>query len=245
MAVNNIEKSISATKISLYDLFYASKTQKTYTNLGIALLLIILFLVFVLVPTIQKLDEIKERISVYEALNADVRQKIQTAQVLDRQINNTSLDNPPGLKEEIEFARKSFLSTKSLDVLLLNLYERSKRNSIEIINFVPKTPDELDQQENIPFSPSYTYFEVNLAAQAKNYDDIINFVNSLEGYENMPIASRIKSLDITDINTLSQLSSDQEDTQQNPNSQSEPSSQTNPPARFTLNITLVIYTLKD
>ncbi len=113
MAVNNNEKNISATKISLYDLFYASKTQKTYTNLGISLILMILFLIFALVPTVQKLDEIRERIDVYEALNTDVKQKIQAAQMLDNQINNTSLDNPPGVKDEIEFAKKLFVNKRS------------------------------------------------------------------------------------------------------------------------------------
>ncbi len=136
------------------------------------------------------------------------------------------------------------MSTKGLDILLLNVYERAKNNNIQIVNFIPKMGEDLNQQERFNSAPSHTYFEVNLAAQAQNYDDMMNFISSLEGHENMPIVSRIKSLDITDVYASNQLS-EEKNSVQNQNVQSESSGQTTQSSKFTLNITLVIYTLTN
>lgn len=239
------EKTISTTKISLYDLFYASKTQKTYTNLGVALTLTILLLVFALVPTIQKLDTVREQIDLYERLNSDVKQKIETAQILENQIARTSVDSPSGMKDEIEYGRKAFLSPRSIDILFFNLYKRASDNNVQISSFTPKINDEtLLQNETLKSSPTTTYFEVNLTANAQSYTDLVNFINSLEGYKNMPIVSRVKDLSITDVVASNQLANQQKQQENNDKTTSSATNTADTQPRFTLNISLAFYTLK-
>ena len=193
------DNPVSHKRITLYDIFYASKAKKTYTNLGIALLILIVFLVFALVPIIQTLDTVREKIEVYTSINATAIAKINAAKVLRIQIENTSSENDRGLKDEIEFVNKTILTQDNLDIIYNNVYQRAKQNNIQINSITPKFSDNRNILEDIIINPpSDSFFEVGFSATAPNMNSAVNFFKSLEGYDNMPIVSRVKNITFSD-----------------------------------------------
>lgn len=234
--MDNILKTVSHKKANLYDLFYASKARKTYTNLGVALILLIVFLVFALVPTLQTLDTVQEKIETYEKLNSLVKTKINTAKVLNNQINLTSKESPTGLKDEIEFAQRSVLTHKDIDILYHNVYQRAKMNNVTLEYITTQFYDsKFTKDDTIQNAPSSSFYEVNFTASAYDQTSMINFIKSLEGYDNMPIISRIKDLSIADAEAVKKISDTQKD--------NEKDNEADNGKKYQISFTIIVYNI--
>lgn len=201
--------SVKHTKLNVYDFFLSTTVRKTYTNLGVSLILIIILIFFALMPTIKTIDVIKEKISAYETINKKLDTKIKSAKNLNDQMTLDSTKSPKGLKSEIEFLNKVFFFDTSFTELYENLHRRADENHVAITSFTPKYQSETSNSqksfENSPVSPSSSFYELNLNIESKNITDVENFLSQLEGHKNFPIFSRIKNVSIKDnIDTLAE-----------------------------------------
>lgn len=196
------DSKIHHSKINIYDFFFANKARKTYTNLGISLILIIILLIFALRPTILTIGKIRDKITQYEQVNEKVEKKIENAQNLAQQMSRTSSDYPGGLEEELTFLDKVFFNDPNIKTVYNNLHRRADDSSVVIRNFTPKyvynnpnvNATEFDQT---PASPSTKYYEMSFSVESKNLGNVEKFVETLEGFQQNPIFSRIKSISIS------------------------------------------------
>lgn len=186
------EKKVSHVKTSVYDLFSASKARKTYTNIGVSLLLIITFLIFALVPTIQTIDKVTDKISIYEELNPKLSGEIDAIRVLSNQKDSE-------YKNEIEFAEKVFQDSSDFTVVYHNIDMRAKKFQVQIIDISFNYPDEsLPQQDTITNPPTSSVYQISISYQTSKIENAIGFISSLEGFKEFPIPSRIQSSQISD-----------------------------------------------
>lgn len=194
--------SVAHTKTNLYDLFYSTKTRKTYTNLGVSLLLLIVFFAFALIPTLSTLDTIRDSIVDYQNVNAGLELKIANVRSLIIQQNSTSENG--GVQDELELLDKVFLQDKNLTPVYLNLKERAKISNVKILSFSPRyaagNNSSIDELTNVPSQSSY---EISLGARSNDLVSMSTFLNSLESPANMPLPSRIKSIALTDLSKVS------------------------------------------
>jgi hypothetical protein len=195
---------IHHTQLNLYDLFFANKKRKTYTNLGISLILIIILLIFALRPTILTIGKIRDKIRQYEDVNTKVEHKIEAAQSLAQQMTQSSEDTPFGLEQEITFMDSVFFQDANIKTFYKNIHDRADKNNVAIKNVSPKyTFSALNNNPNYvefdqsPASPSTKYYEVSMSLEAKSLGDIEKFIQTVEGYEQNPIFSRVRSLTIS------------------------------------------------
>lgn len=190
---------VAHTKSSLYDLFYASKAKKTYTNLGVSLILIIIFLVFALMPTIQTIDTVREKIAIYQVYNLKVAKKVANAKTLEQQ---RTTSGSGGLKDEITFLNKSFLFDYNLLPIYDNFYRRAADNNVRIISINPRlnTGAGFDQAnlDSIQGAPSTLAYQVTVNAQAKTLQNTLKYIKTVESYKEMPLLIRVRSVSISD-----------------------------------------------
>lgn len=201
--------SVAHTKASLYDIFYASKARQTYTYLGVSLILVIVFLAFALVPTITTIGTVQEKIAAYDTLNTALKAKLETAKKLDAQMNTTSTDSPNGLKDEIGFMNKVFMTNYDLKPVYTNIYKRSKDNNSTINSITPKFPtvDSGGKQVDTFVVPASSQgYELILAMSSTTIENAVNFVKSLESYSENPLICRVKGFSITDIDASFKIS---------------------------------------
>lgn len=191
-------ESVAHTKTNLYDLFYATKAKRTYTNLGVSLLLVIVFLIFALVPTLSTLDSIRDSINDYKAINASLKTKIDAVRNLAIQENSTS-DNG-GVKDELQFLNKVFLKDYNLTPIYVNMYERAKVANVKITSLTPRYPiGSTVISDSVLLPPSTNSYEVSVTAESNQLSELLNFTKSLESAENMPLPTRIKNLSLRDL----------------------------------------------
>jgi len=203
-----MDQSIAHTRASLYDIFYATKAKRTYTNLGVSLLLIILFLVFALIPTITTIGTVQQKIEAYKTLNSSLKAKIDSARRLDAQLNNSSSESSNGLKDEIDFMNKVYMTNYDLKPLYVNLYNRAQASNTRILSISPKYPaSEFGTTivDNYKSAPTTQGYEISLSMVANDIRSANAFVKSLEGYQEMPIILRVNSFALNDINSALKL----------------------------------------
>ncbi len=196
------EKGIKHSTVNVYDFFFSNKTRRTYTNLAVSLGLIIVFLVFALRPTILTVGTIKEKIKEYEQYNEKVEAKIAASQKLQQQLTQTGSESPDGLKDEIDLMNRVFQSEYGVKVLYENFKKRADDYRLVLKSLAPKyttnynaTSPDYDYSQ---ITPSGLNYELNISVEGKSQDDVLSFINSLEGASNFPIVSRVKAISITD-----------------------------------------------
>jgi hypothetical protein len=225
------EQKVSHTRASLYDIFYASKAKKTYTNLGVSLMLIIVFLIFALVPAISSIGDVQKKILSYENINNDLNIKYEAAKTLDRQYNTLSSESQDGLKEEIDFLNRVFMYKYDVKPVYANLYKRASESEVSILTIAPKFPnaDEVNTATlDITKVPSVRTYEMDIAFRTNDMANVSKFLKSMEGYKEAPIFSRIETVSITDLNNTAKL-----------NNADNPQNSTSTGISFS--VTLVIY----
>lgn len=194
---------VNHSKISFYEIFFSTQKRKTYTNLGVSLILIIVLLFFALRPTILTIGKIREQIKDYERVNLAVKSKVEASQQLAQQMSFSSADYSGGLKDEIDFLNSVFFADPNVKLFYQNMYQRANKNKVILKSLTPKyplnsealvlSPDIFDQTIA---APSLKNYEINLLFEAKELKDIEGFVASLEGYSVNPIVSRVKNFTI-------------------------------------------------
>lgn len=208
MADTNIKHS----KANIYDFFFSNKKRATYTNLGISLVLIIVFILFALRPTIVTIGNIKSKIEQYQTVNRNAESKIKAAKNLQSQINTSSDEVSGGLKDEIDYVNKVFQESLSLKSIYTNLIKRAEIHNVVVRNITPNYPNgEISSVTNFDvseFSPSQASYTLNFTIEAKDFISIENYIKSLEGYQNFPLLSRIHSINITDEFESAKISED-------------------------------------
>lgn len=193
--------TVKHSKANIYEYFLANKTRSTYTNIAISILLVVVFIFFALRPTILTVATIREKIKQYQDLNKKAEAKVEAGKKLQDQLNLTSTESPIGLKSEIEFMNKSFLSDYGLRPVFSNLVERAKQSKVVIRSIVPLYSG--NQTSNNSFdtsglAPSDKSYSVNFTVESKDLPSIENFIRSIEGFNNFPIFSRVKQVSISD-----------------------------------------------
>ena len=199
--------NVKHTKVNLYDFFFANKVRKTYTNLAITLILLIILVLFAIRPTLTTIEGIKNKTKDYKEQNNKALNKINAEKALQKQINFGLNDTPGGFREAIEFVKKSFLNSNDYEIIYTNLYNRASKNNITIRNLVPSpatqtTSNEFDLSSD---SPSESSFDLTVAFEGKNIKDVQAFLNTLEGSKNFPIPSRVKAITISDLFQLNKI----------------------------------------
>ncbi len=191
-------QTIPHYQANLYDIFYASKAKKTYTNIGVSLILIIVFLAFALVPTLTTLDDIQDKIIAFKKVNTGLKTKIESIKKLSTQ-RETNDDG--GLKNEIDFLDKVFVSNLNLNSIYINLSRRAKNSNIKIQSITPNYPQDSSSEigDFVLNAPSDISYELQVSILAPDRQSLVDFVKSLEGPRNIPIPIRIKSLLISDL----------------------------------------------
>lgn len=220
--VQNKTNRPSHTNVSFYDFFYANKQKKTYTNLIVSIILIIVFTVFALRPTINTIGEIEDKIEEYEKINQQLQTKLSSAQTLSNQVNQSVTNG--GSKEAIELVDLVFTDKENLVLVYKNLESRAEEHKVAITSISVKFSDDTEggvqsEFDNTSFqSPSSKLFSLSLSIESKSIDDLMSFIESLEGYQNNPFFTRIDGFTFNDaerqieIDKLSEEGSDKEQT---------------------------------
>jgi hypothetical protein len=198
---------VKHTKVNLYDFFFANKVRKTYTNVGITLLLTIVLVLFAIRPTLTTIQGIKNKITDYKAQNNKALNKINAEKALQKQINFGLNDTPGGLREAIEFVRKAFLQNDSYETIYTNIYSRANKHNIVIRSIVPSaavanSANSFDMSSD---APSESSFDLNVSFEGKDIKEVQAFLETLEGSKNFPIFSRIKTITINDMMELNKV----------------------------------------
>jgi hypothetical protein len=208
------ETVVKHSKANLFDYFFANKTRKTYTNIGISLILIIVFLVFALRPTISTVGTIKKKIADYEKYNALAEKKINAAKNLQNQLNLSSAESETGLKEEIAFLDKIYMYNYSLKTIYQNLVVRANQSNVVLRGIIPtyKTTGFTDTAfETLPSAPSLSKFNINVSLEGKDMASVEAFLRTLEGAENLPLISRVSSVSVVDGISAAKLAASQDE----------------------------------
>lgn len=184
-------KKVSHSKLRFYDVFLESKTKRTYTNLIASLVLIIVFLVFALRPTITTIGEIRDEIDTYKEYNQKLKRKADNANVLNQQFTQT-------LTQQINFIDEVFFTDPNLKDFYNNIKIRADESDVAIKNFsVIDAPiannEDFADYDNSVNSPGSSHYTVEFTVQSFRKDDLKDFLSKLEGYQNFPVFSRVTS----------------------------------------------------
>lgn len=203
-------EKVAHSKISVYDIFFANKTRKTYSNIIFGLTLVIILIVFALRPTITTISKIKEKISRYEQINPVLETKLNNFRNLSRQYGNSG---SAGLKDQIEFLNKVFASTNDIQNIVNNIFKRASDTDVIITAFSPDFPVtsglvSTSEFEASSSSPSSNYYKITISAQSVDIESARKFIGSLEGIREFPVPSRITEISITNLKNIPQESSD-------------------------------------
>ena len=198
-------KTLNISKLDLYAFFFSSNTRKTYTNAAVSLILILILIIFAIAPTLSTISDVLGKIDVYKAANAKASEKLTNSESLLEQIVFTDSNQPPGLKDQIDFLNNVYMKDASLQKIYFNLHQRANNNNVAIqnlsantINATTSTKLGASSFDTSIYSPAISSYDLSLVVQSKNLDDLYAFINSLEGYKNLPIFSRIKDISIDD-----------------------------------------------
>jgi hypothetical protein len=205
------EVTVKHSKANIYEFFFSNKKRATYSNLGISIVLVIVFLVFALRPTILTIGSIKTKIKDYEVLNKKAEAKISASKLLQDQMNLTSDESANGLKDQIEFINKTFQYNYSLKSIYTNVVQRAKASNVAIRSLVPEFPGQqvaISSFDNSSESPSDTSYFLNISVEGRDMASVENFIKTLEGYENFPLISRLNSASIVDEAESAKISED-------------------------------------
>jgi hypothetical protein len=190
-------EDVKFTKVNLYEFLFANKTRKTYTTLALTLVLVIVLLTFALRPTLLTVSTIKEKIKEYDSLNTLLEKKVAASQILQSQMNTSSTDIDKGLKDEIDFLGKVFQGSYGLKSIYLNILKRADTNKIIVSSITPNYQSSgAGGFENLPASPSDSYYSIDIVAAGNSLEDIQNWAKSLETSVQFPIFSRLSSFSI-------------------------------------------------
>ena len=181
------EKKVSYKGLTVRELYYAGIRKKTYFELGMFLMVFLILLIFALIPTIDTLDSVNERIAFYTGLNGKVDDKLSLARSLNQLI---FVD----LKEELEFLRDVAPDIKKLHLVYLNIYLRAKQANVSITSINLADTDR-GARDPDPFYRDSYFFKLKLAGSCDSFNDVIKFIELLEP-SNFPILSRIDSIGI-------------------------------------------------
>jgi hypothetical protein len=192
--------SVKHSKANIYEFFFANKKRATYTNLGICLILILIFLLFALRPTILTIGSIKSKISQYEELNIKAEAKIKAGQKLQDEMNLSADDSANGMKNEIDYLNKVFQSDYNMKTVYSNIIQRAKDSNVAIRSIVPVYPSENNTGlgfDTTDGSPSPSWYTLTLSVEGKDLQSVESFVRRLEGYQNFPVLSRVSGMNIS------------------------------------------------
>lgn len=183
------DKQVSYKKLTAKEIFYSTLRKKTYVEIGFSLIIFIALLFFALIPTINSLDSVYEKIKLFKDINSKVNNNVQQVRSLKKQI---FVD----LKEESDFLyRYTSLTNKDLHIIYYNIFKRAQESNVILESFQVNESENnkylLDQYYNKPF------INVNINIIADNVDNLINFLKSLEGYTNIPIVLKIENFSLT------------------------------------------------
>lgn len=209
-------KEISHKKLTPKEIFYASIRKKTYVEIGISLIIFIFLLVFALLPTIDSLDNVNEKLTLFRDINVKVNNNIQVFRNLKRQLF-------VNLQDESKVMENFILDEKDLHLVYYNLFKRAKNSNVilESLKIDSMSSDKvvMDEFYKKPF------YVISLNVSSGDINKIVNFIKLLEGYENMPIVSRISAVNI---NKKYQNNVGQDDTENSTNNEARiNNSQTN------------------
>lgn len=235
-------KKPSHSSVSFYDFFYSNKQKKTYVNLIAGIILIIVFILFALRPTITTIGEIQAKTEEYEGINEQLEKKLTNARQLIDQLTLTLSQG--GQKESIEYLNQLLVEDVQLNLIVTNIYERAKDNNVAISTLDITYPDEgdfgfrSDDDTDLSVAPTSKLFSINYTFESADFSDMIDFIGELEGYETFPIFSRMLNISITDNEKSQEL---QEATTEEDSDLDENEEEVIPLTTTTANIQMLFY----
>jgi hypothetical protein len=102
------------------------------------------------------------------------------------------------------------LSDINLKNVYVNLYSRAEKSNVVIKAVAPKVQKAgLNDStfDGSVYSPSLTYYELNLDVEAKSLEEVENFMRSIEGVPSFALFSRVKGLNVSNLIESSSVAS--------------------------------------
>ncbi len=189
-------KDIHANKLSLKNIFYYNKQRKTYIELAVSLIIIVVFLIFALIPTIGTIDKVQESIKRYEEIKSTQQQILDQGRALNELSNETN----GTLVQEIQYLNKIIPNQTDIRLIYVNIYNRAKRTNTVIKNIKineSNTRQSLSETNNL-LSPVYITLELQIDNNTVN--ELNEFIKLIEGPNAFPFPSIITRINIQDPN---------------------------------------------
>lgn len=206
---------IHANKLSLKNIFYYNRQKKTYIELAISLIIIVIFLVFALIPTIGTIDKVQESIKRYEEIRDKQKQILDQGRALSSLANETN----GTLIEEIKYLHKIIPNQTDIRLLYVNIYNRAKKTNTVIKNIKINQSSTSSANANIFLSPNF--LELELQVETDSINDLNEFIKQIEGPQVFPFPSIITKVNIQDPNINSEQTTGNTNNTDDTNSQDQ------------------------
>ncbi len=170
MAVPTYKKTIKR--------FMRTPKQKTYTFLGITLVVILIFLVGAILPTLSTISEIRGEISERETVDAQLQEKINAMQALQ----TAHLEK----QEDLELVDVFFPEDSDYSLLMANLERISQKYGYDLNSVQISGQEEGKQKEESEYR-GMEVVEVQISVTGSK----TGMSNLLSHLENLPVVPQI------------------------------------------------------
>ena len=170
--------------IKLQTLFKDAQS-KTYTLLGVSILLVLILFLAAIRPTILKIGEIQNQIKDVRNTKNDLDSKLKVLTKLDQQYRDYELIIP--------VFQDSIPSKVDTAALTANISEIAKVNNLTLQSIQYST-NNLSTGASITTPPDFESTKIGLSIKVSNYIDLANFIKQIEKY---PRPMHIDKISIT------------------------------------------------
>ena len=170
--------------IKLQTLFKDAQS-KTYTLLGVSILLVLILFLAAIRPTILKIGEIQNQIKDVRNTKNDLDSKLKVLTKLDQQYRDYELIIP--------VFQDSIPSKVDTAALTANISEIAKVNNL-MLQSIQYSTNNLSTGASITTPPDFESTKIGLSIKVSNYIDLANFIKQIEKY---PRPMHIDKISIT------------------------------------------------
>lgn len=177
------------SKIKLQNLklqaLFKDAQSKTYTLLGVSILLVVLLFLAAIRPTVLKIGEIQNQIKDVRNTKNDLDSKLKVLTKLDQQYRDYELIIP--------VFQDSIPSKVDTAALTANVSEMARINNLTLQSIQYST-NTLSSGSSILTPPDFESTKIGLSLKVNNYTDLASFIKQVEKY---PRPMHIDKISIT------------------------------------------------
>jgi len=177
------------SKIKLQNLklqaLFKDAQSKTYTLLGVSILLVVLLFLAAIRPTVLKIGEIQNQIKDVRNTKNDLDSKLKVLTKLDQQYRDYELIIP--------VFQDSIPSKVDTAALTANVSEMARINNLTLLS-IQYSNNTLSSGSSITTPPDFESTKIGLSLKVNNYTDLASFIKQVEKY---PRPMHIDKISIT------------------------------------------------